>query len=69
MAFTSPTARFALALLLMLPALAASARVCVDDDAGQRVCLEQPAERIVALSPAPRSCCSTPAPASGWWAR
>ena len=39
-----------LVMLLGLP-LPAMARVCVQDDASQRVCLEQPARRIIALSP------------------
>ena len=44
-----PTCLFA-TLLLVAGGNAFAAR-CVDDDAGRRVCLEQPAERIVALSP------------------
>ena len=40
-----------LAALLLAANSAVGAARCVDDDSGARVCLEQPAERIVALSP------------------
>ena len=49
----SRRARSLLAGLVLLPMAATQARatVCVDDDAGREVCLDAPAQRIVALSP------------------
>lgn len=38
-------------LMLGVAALPARAEVCATDDSGQRICLDQPAERIAALSP------------------
>ncbi|MEC9481924.1 MAG: cobalamin-binding protein [Halomonas sp.] len=52
--FPSLTARSCLAVLgLALAALAAPVRaeVCAIDDSGQEICLDQPAQRIAALSP------------------
>ena len=40
----------AVALTALLPA-SALARVCVNDDAGQQICLAHPAQRIISLSP------------------
>ncbi len=38
-------------LIALLPLAAMAAPRCVEDDVGREVCLEQPAQRIVALSP------------------
>jgi iron complex transport system substrate-binding protein len=40
-----------LSLLMMGQSMPAAAKVCVTDDTGANVCLEQPARRIAALSP------------------
>ena len=44
-------AALSLSLLAMGQSMPAAAKVCVTDDTGANVCLEQPARRIAALSP------------------